>query len=144
MPLSLKDKADKVIDWAKKFPKFEGYLKLNAIVTVNGEASLVTNPVDVTDVKYIDGTADRRFLFDLRIILPWSDGFDGTNENSMAFATELYDWVVEQNELKSYPEWEGATITEAFPTQSFPTVNFVYEEDELAEYLVSVEIDYTE
>lgn len=142
--LSLKDKVDKVIEWAKEFPGFDGYLKLNAIVTVNGEASLVTNPVDITDTKYIDGTADRRFLFNLRMILPWSGGFDGTNEQSMAFATSVYDWVVEQNALKSYPEWEGARITEIFPTQSFPTVNFVYEEDELAEYLVPVEIDYTE
>lgn len=142
--LSLKDKAEKVIDWAKEWDGFGGYLKLNAIVTVSGEASLVTNPVDVTDTRYIDGTADRRFLFNLRMILPWSSGFDGTNEDSMALATKLYDWVVLQNELKSYPEWEGATITEVFPTQSFPTVNFVYEEDELAEYFVSVEIDYTE
>lgn len=142
--LSLKDKAGKVIDWAKEWHGFDGYLKLNAIVTVKGDASLVTNPVDITDVKYIDGTAERRFLFNLRIILPWSDGFDGTNESSMAFATELYDWVVEQNELKNYPEWEGAIVTEVFPTQSFPTVNFVYEEDEMAEYLVSVEIDYKE
>lgn len=142
--LSLKDKAGKVIDWAKEWDGFGGYLKLNAIVTVNGQASLVTNPVDITDVKYIDGTAERRFLFNLRMILPWSSGFDGTNEDSMALATELYDWVVEQNELKSYPQWEGAQITEVFPTKSFPTVNFVYEEDELAEYLVSVEIDYKE
>lgn len=142
--LSLKDKASKVVDWAKEWHGFDGYLKLNAIVTVEGEASLVTNPVDITDVKYIDGTAERRFLFNLRMILPWSDGFDGVNEKSMAFATELYDWVVEQNEAKSYPEWEGAVIGELFPTTSFPTVNFVYEEDERAEYLVSIEIDYKE
>lgn len=142
--LSLKDKASKTVEWAKGWEGFDDYLKLNAIVTLEGDAALVTNPVDQSIVKYIDGTADRRFVFMLRMILPWSDGFDGVNESSMAVAAKLYDWVVEQNVSKSYPEWEGAIITDLYPTQSYPAVNFIYEEDGLAEYLITVEIDYTE
>lgn len=142
--LSLKDKAKKTVEWAKGWDGFNDYLKLNALVAQDGNAALVTNPVDVYGTKYIDGTAKRRFLFMLRIVLPWSDGYDGTNEESLALATELYDWVTAQNEAKNYPDWEGAEITSVFPTQSFPEMGYIYETDGLAEYIITCEIEYEE
>lgn len=142
--LSLKDKAAEVIKWAKGWPGFEDYLKLNAIVTLDGEAALVTNPVDHATTVYIDGTADRRFLFMMRMILPWSSGYDTVNQTSLEMAVNLYDWVAEQNEAKNYPKWEGTAIDSVFPTKSYPELGYIYEEDQLAEYIVEVEIDFTE
>lgn len=142
--LSVKDKAQQVVEWAKGWDGFEDYLKLNAIVALGGEAALVTNPVDITDTKYIDGSADRRFVFFIRMIMPWSDGFDSTNDDSMKRAERFYDWIVEQGVAKNYPDWEGAKITDVYPLKSYPEMGFVYEEDRLAEYTIDVEIDYTE
>lgn len=142
--LSLKDKAAKVIEWAKGWSGFEDYLKLNAIVTLEGEAALVTNPVDRATTVYIDGTADRRFVFMMRLILPWSSGYDTVNQTSLEMAVDLYDWVAEQNEAKNYPNWEGARIDSVFPTKSYPELGYIYEEDQLAEYIVEVEIDFME
>lgn len=141
---SVRDKARETVEWAKGWEGFDDYLKLNAIVTVNGESALVTDPVDITDVRYIDGTADRRFRFMFRMILPWSSGYDGTNERMMGIAESLYDWVVEMDARKEYPKWDGARITGVTPTKSYPEMGYVYEEDGLAEYIVAVEISYKE
>lgn len=142
--LSLRDKTKAVVEWAKTWDGFDGYLKLNALVTEQGESTLVTEPVDRALTTYIDDTGVRQYAFTLRLVLPWSSGFDQTNENSMAYAVMLFDWVEEQNDIGNYPDWPGALITELLPTQSLPSVNFVYEEDGLAEYLIRFIINYEE
>lgn len=142
--MRLKDKADKVLEWAKGWSGFDGYLKLNAIISTEGDATLVTDAVDTADVTYIDGSSDRRFTFTLRLVMPWSDGFDSVNSDSMRRAEELYDWVQSQGEKKNYPEWDVAGFDRLFPVKSYPEMGFVYEEDQLAEYTVDVEIDYRE
>ncbi len=142
--LELKDKTQAVVEWAKRWDGFDGYLKLNAIVTESGDSTLVTETVDRVLQPYIDGTAIRQYAFTLRLVLPWSSGFDQTNDDSMEYAVKLFDWVVEQNHSGVYPDWPGARIMELLPTQSLPSMNFVYENDGLAEYLIRFIIDYEE
>ena len=141
---TLKDKTQAVVEWAKQWEGFDEFLKLNSIVIDEGQASLVTDPQDVSLVQYIDGTDIREYGFDLRMILPWSDGYDQTNDNSMAFAVMLQDWVVKQNEIGNYPDWGNALITNMQPTQTIPKLNMVYQEDALAEYLIHILINYEE
>lgn len=142
--LTLKGKTDAVVEWAKKWDGFDGYLKLNSIVAEEGESTIVTDATDREVDKYIDGTANRQYQFNLRIVLPWSSGFDKTNSNSMEVAVMLYDWAESKNEARDYPDWEGALIVDLIPTLSMPRVNFVYEEDGLAEYLIPFIINYEE
>lgn len=142
--LSLKDKTSAVIDWAKEWDGFKGYLKLNAIVASESESTLVTDAVDTSLSVFIDGTAERVYAFNIRMVLPWSRGFDSTNEESMAFAVQLYDWIAEREARHEYPDWKGARISSLALTQSMPAVNFVYEEDELAEYIINCSIYYEE
>lgn len=141
---TLKEKTDAVVDWAKKWDGFGDFLKLNSIVIDEGQATLVTDPKDVSILKYIDGTDIRQYAFQLRMVLPWSDGYDSVNENSLAFAVKLQDWLVEQDKEGKYPEWEDTLITSLLPTQTIPALNFVYQEDSLAEYLIPVLIKYEE
>lgn len=141
---TLKEKTDAVVEWAKQWEGFDEFLKLNAIVIDEGQATLVTDPQDISLIKYIDGTDIREYAFDLRMVLPWSNGYDQINDNSMAFAVALQDWVVEQRAKQNYPAWEDATITDIQPTQTMPKLNMVYQEDALAEYLVHVLINYQE
>lgn len=142
--LSLKDKTLAVVEWAREWDGFGGYLKLNALITEDGDSTLVTDTVDNVVTQYIGGEAIRQFSFTLRMVLPWSDGHDNTNENSMAYAVKLYDWLVERENAHEYPDWENAEITELVMRQSLPQVNFIYEEDSLAEYLIQCMINYEE
>lgn len=143
--LSLKEKTNKVIEWAKGWDGFNGYLKLNALIASDGEATIVTDATDNVLTEYINGDAIRQYYFNLRMVMPWSSGFDQTNQDSMAVAVQLYDWVEEQNATGNYPDWgDDALITEIANTQSQPQVNFIYEEDGLAEYLIACRIEYEE
>lgn len=142
--LSLKDKTSVVLEWAQAWEGFDGYLKLNAVVTKDGEATLVTEVTDIALQRFIDGSADRQYVFSLRLVLPWSSGYDSTNDDSLAYAVKLYDWLVEQNAAKRWPEWEGATITELLPTHGMPQLNAVYKEDGLADYIIQCIINYAE
>lgn len=140
-------KTDAVVEWAKQWEGFDGLLKLNSIVVEEGQATLTTDPKDVSDssiIQYIGGIDVRQYAFAFRVILPWSDGYDSTNENSLKFATEFQDWLVKQDKAGNYPEWEDALITSLLPTQTIPALNFVYQEDSLAEYLIPVLIKYEE
>lgn len=142
--LSLKDKTLAVVEWAREWEGFGGYLKLNALITEDGDSTLVTDATDNVITQYISGEAERRYSFNLRMVLPWSDGYDSTNENSMAYAVRLYDWLTERESAHEYPEWPGAKITALVMSQSLPQVNFIYEEDALAEYLIQCTINYEE
>lgn len=142
--LILKGKTDAVREWAKQWDGFNGYLKLNALIAKEDERTIITEPSDVVIERYIDGTAKRMYGFNLRMVLPWSDGYDSTNRDSLAVAVQLYDWAVEQNANRNYPDWDGALITSLEPTQSMPSVNFIYEEEGLAEYLIPFVINYEE
>lgn len=142
--LSLNGKAKAVYDWAMGWPEFSGYLKLNATVIEQGEASMVTDAGAKVITPYLDGTAIRSFRFNLRLVLPWSSGFDGINEESLALATKLYDWVETESGNGSYPKWPGAKITDLQNDENAPALNFVYQDDGLAEYLLPITITYEE
>lgn len=138
-------KTDAVTEWAKKWPEFDGYLKLNATKTELDESSLVTNYTDVSvGEPYIDKTAPRRYMFSLNLVLSWSDGFDDTNLDSMKYASKLLDWVNDQFDEGNLPDFGDAIITSIETDQNLPALNFVFADDSLAQYTIAARIDYIE
>lgn len=142
-------KTEAVEKWAKKWPEFDGYLKLNATTAELGESSLVTNYndviVDYEDEAYIDGTAPRRYSFALNLILQWSDGYDDVNMESMKYASKLLDWVNDQMEEGNIPDFgEDAEITSIETEQNLPSLAAIFESEPLAQYTIAVRINYEE
>lgn len=134
-----------VLEWAKGWPDLEGYLKLNAIVTEDGDASLNVVQNDAAVSRFIDGTAVREYTFQLKVITAWSDGFDAVNERAEAFAASWQDWVSAQYALGNVPDFgEGAEVTAIEPMWNVPALNFVYQDDGLAEYVVQAVVTYEE
>lgn len=129
------------LEWAKGWPNLDGYLKLNAIILFGDDATLDTTVNDAEVISYIDGTALREFTFQLRIIAPWSDGYDATNIEAMKLASEWQDWVSRQYDLGNVPDF-GANITAIESVKNAPALNAVYEKDNLAEYLIQARITY--
>lgn len=139
----IKDKAEKLLEWAKEWPEFDGYLKLNALVNKDGDASLNIVVNDRIVTEYIDGSAIREYTFQFKVITPWSDGFDPINLQSEKLVASLHDWIDEQYP-KNKPDWEGANITAINTLNNAPSLDFVREDDELAEWSIEAIITYEE
>lgn len=142
--MGARGKAEAVRGWALTWPQLGGYLKLNAILAEDGAASVNVVPNDAVRTAYIDGTADREYTFQLKIILPWSEGYDGVNAEADALVSSWLDWVSSQFGEGNLPDWPGADITAIAPTQNAPGLNFVYQDEGLAEYVFEAVVEYTE
>lgn len=136
-------KTEALKEWAKGWPDLAGYIKLNAINTKTGDASLSTDFTDYAVETYIDGTAKREYVFMLKMMCDWSNGFDEINEEAMRLNESWVDWVAEQFP-DNVPDFGEAVITGIEPLYSAPALNMVYQEDQTAEYVFQAKIFYTE
>lgn len=135
-------KAEAVLEWAKGWPDLDGYLKLNAITNQEGDAALNVVNNDLEVQRYIDGTAVRNFTLQLRIMTAWSDGFDAVNAEAEALASSWQDWVAEQYGAGNVPAIGNVMAIE--PVWNVPALNYVNEDEGLAEYIVQAVITYEE
>lgn len=142
MSASIREKAQLLVDWAKKWDGFDGYLKLNALTNQENDASLNVIANDKIIEQFIDGVAKREFTAQFKLRLSWSDGFDEVNQQAMNYASSLMDWVDDQYP-KNLPEW-GVDIYEITTIENVPTMDFVDTQDSLAEYSFQVLIRYEE
>ena len=133
-----------MLEWAKSWPDLDGYLKLNAFVTQDGEASITPVQNEAVLTRYIDGTAVKQYTFQLRIMTLWSGGYDPVNEAAEEFAASWQDWVEKQYGLGNLPDFGKATVTGIEPVYNAPALNFVYQDDGLAEYLIQAVVTYEE
>lgn len=140
----MQGKAQAVFEWLLKWPELDGYLKFNAILAEPDAASFNVVPTETVVERYIDGTARRRYAFQLKAVLAWSAGYDPVNVEAESLVSSWLDWVGAQYAKGNVPLWEGATITDIYPTQNAPGLNFVYQDDGLAEYVFEAVIDYEE
>ena len=139
----IKNKAKAIVDWAAGWEGFDGLLKLNALINRDGDASVNIVPNDKADTTFIDGTARRTFTAQVKAVLPWSDGNDAINSDAVAFMSSLMDWVCEQWP-SNIPVWPGAKITEITTVENVPYLNYVNQQDGLAEYTFQILIRYEE
>lgn len=139
----IQGKADKLLDWLKGWEGFDDYLKLNALVTKENDSSLNIIVNDELVDEFIDGTAIRDFTFQVKMVLPWSDGYDTTNAEAFDTMSSLLDWLDDQIPTNK-PEWEGAEIMELILINNAPSFDYVHEGDEVAEYSVAAKIRYKE
>lgn len=142
--MNAEGKTAAMLEWAKGWPELDGYLKLNAFVTQDGEASIAPVQNDAVVQRYIDGTALRRYTFQLRVMTLWSGGYDPVNEAAEALACSWQDWVSRQYAEGNLPDFGGAEVTGIEPVYNVPALNFVYQDDGLAEYLIQAVVEYQE
>lgn len=136
-------KAAAFLEWAKGWPYLDGYIKLNALTIAPGEAS--ANPLASERVirQYIDGTADRVYRAQMRLVLRWSDGYDAVNSDADRLANEWAEWVNAQFSLGNVPAWD-AEITDIRTAEDMAALNVALQDESTAVYLFTAEIYYTE
>lgn len=136
-------KAAAFLEWAKGWPALDGYLKLNALTIAPGEASASPIASERVIRQYIDGTADRVYRAQMRLVLQWSDGYDAVNADADRLANEWAEWVNSQYALGNVPEWD-ADITDIRTAEDQAALNVALQDDSTAVYLFTAEIYYTE
>lgn len=139
----MREKTEKAFEWAKGWSGLDGYLKLNALVNKDGQASFNAVYNEVAIERYLDGTAKRQYTFQVRFVTRWSDGYDRVNLEAEKMVTEWLDWIDEQYELGNVPDW-GVDILDIEASQNIPALNAVYEDESLAEYVIQAVITYIE
>lgn len=136
-------KTEAVLEWAKGWPDIGGYLKLNAISSESGDASLDTVYNDAKVQDYIDGRALREYTFALVMMADWSDGFDATNAEANRLNESWIDWVDSQFP-DNVPEWPGAIFQSIESVYNVPSLAAVYQDESLAKYMFQAKIAYIE
>lgn len=139
----IKGKVDKLIEWAKGWDGFDGLLKLNALVNKEDDASLNVVANDKILYEYIDGICAREFTAQFKMILPWSDSYDKVNLEAIEKMSSLLDWIDDQYP-NNLPDWKDCSIYEIKTIENAPSLDFVNDQDELAEYSVQAIIRYEE
>lgn len=140
--MRIEGKTDAALKWAKTWPHIDGFMKLNAILAEDGDASMATVFGDAEGEPFIDGTARIEYTFMLRLMLPWSDGYDPINADAERLMEQWRDWVDQQYDEGNVPEWD-CEIEGIRSLYDVPAVT-VYQEDSLAEYNFQARITYIE
>lgn len=139
--MNFKGKTAAALEWAKSWEELDGFLKLNAILAKDGDASFNTSFSTNVIESYVDGTAKREFIFMLKMMLPWSDGFDSVNVEANELMESWRDWVDNQYPV-NIPKWD-VPIEEIEALYDVPAIT-VYADDSLAEYNFQAKITYEE
>lgn len=140
--MRIEGKTDAALEWAKTWPEIDGFMKLNAILAADGDASMATVFGDAEGEPFIDGSARREYTFMLRLMLPWSDGYDPINADAERLMEQWRDWVDQQYDEGNVPEWD-CEIEGIRSLYDVPAVT-VYQEESLAEYNFQARITYIE
>lgn len=136
-------KTEAVVEWAKGWPDLNGYIKLNAVTSEAGDASINTVYNDAKVQDYIDGRALREYTFALVMMADWSDGFDATNAEANRLNESWIDWVGSQFP-DNVPDWPGASFQSIESVYNVPSLAAVYQDESLAKYMFQAKITYIE
>lgn len=141
--MKIAGKTEAVVEWAKGWPDLNGYIKLNAITSESGDASIDTVYNESKVQEFIDGRALREYTFALVMMADWSDGFDATNAEANRLSESWIDWVDSQFP-DNVPDWPGASFQAIESVYNVPSLAAVYQDESLAKYMFQAKITYIE
>lgn len=129
-----------IFEWAKDF-EFGSKLKLNAVCENLGDRALITSVAERI-TTYIDNSQDKRALFSLVLVAPWSEGVDGLNLEAMEEGEAWLAWVHEQNRLRNFPVIENADVLEVDTDDETPVLVQVMPDTRQAKYQFQAHVLY--
>lgn len=139
---SIEGKADALQKWLKGWDGIGDYLKLNAAVHDAGEAAVNIVYNDHVLRRYIDGSTERDYTFELLLVTDWSAGFDTINAEALNLGARWLDWVERQYPV-NVPEGFGS-VTAIEPLYNTPSLKSVDEDGQTAVYSFQARITYRE
>ena len=147
------DKNQAVIDFLVQCEPLRDHpLYFNFINAKDNNKQLITMSNDTyLNKPYIDGSVLRRYsctlvdfksLNNMPIVFQLTD-YDDENMEEMSEVQALIDWIHEQNDLRNFPNFGvDCVVQEMTTTADNPTLELINEEEQLAMYSVTIQIDY--
>lgn len=139
--MELKGKPKAVKEWALSCPYIDA-LKVNATVMGLDEKSIIFRTEEKAEIEYIDGSAQRRLLFSLDYVLPWTDTGDTVNEEALDAVNAWIEWVSEAYPSNVPDFGPRCTIMDVEPNQNM--AELVEVGQGMARYTLSAAIRYLE
>jgi hypothetical protein len=128
-------------------------LYFNLIDAKDNSIQMLTTAEDKAMSKpFIDGSVQKRYTFNLITFKSISDmeivkaeGYDNENVDELKDVQKLLDWVVDQDDLRNYPDFgDNCSIDSIDTTTDAPRFNGINTEitPPLAMYSISIVIEY--
>lgn len=126
-------------------------LYFNFINAKNDAKQIMTVSNDtLLNRPYIDGSVLKRYSFTIIDFKSISDsalvnlvGYSNENIEELADVQSLMDWIKEQNDVQNYPDFgKDCEIQEMKTTAENPTLDGINEDEQLAMYSFTIQIDY--
>lgn len=146
------DKNQAIIDFLLTCPAVrDSYLYFNFTQAEDNNKQIITLANEKALHKaYIDGTVAKQYTFTLiefkaMTPKPIVEGRTDENVDDMFQVQELIDWVTEQDELKSYPDFGDACRIDSIKALTDnPKLNGIDSSisPALAKYSISIQVDY--
>lgn len=150
------DKNQAIIDYLIQCPNIvNSPLYFNLINAKNDNVQIITRANDTTmDKPFIDGSIPKQYTFTIIVFKSISEnpivtevGTGYTNENidDLADAQALLDWVVNQQELRNFPDFgEDCYVDDIQTTTNVPRLEGINDEltPPLAMYSIGVIVNY--
>jgi len=137
--MSYTGKGRAFLEWVQGW---DGYVKLNGMISDEGDLSVVISPNSEQLTQYIDGTSEHVLPFALTAMFPFSSGNDETNIDANELMEGWCDWILQQEQTSNYPNFQPATVTEISPVDQFPYLAMTYQGEKLAKYQFQCKITY--
>lgn len=135
---------EKLSDWFKQCPIFEGWIFFNTIPMEPNTAS-ITSVQNMPFVnEFNDGSKVVDLLFDLNIVEEYdADGTSNLNLIAMSKFEKISNWIEDQNLIDNLPSLENIIVDSITESYTNPEV-YVNEETGLARYEGQYKISYLE
>lgn len=131
-------RAGAITEWAKGWPWLNGYLKTNALMDTQDQATIDTSYSGEVVERYINGDKHMRGTFALAVMLPWSEGYDETNAEASDICEDWQVWV--ESNVPAY--LDGCQVLSMEPNVAFPAQDAVYPQEHLARYAMTIDVEY--
>lgn len=136
-------KAEAIRDYIKLYPQLYTWLYFNTVVESPGNTSMLTDSDNVLQ-EYIDGSKDREYLFSVAMVKEYDTGTSDINMDALKETESFIQWVQSNNETNIFPDFGDKCSIDSVEVLTDVPELAVDPEKNIARYLISMRIPYTE
>lgn len=130
-------------DYISNYPQLYSWLYFNVVLESPGNTSLLTDSDNVLN-EYIDGSKEREYLFSVAMVKEYDSGTSDINMYAMQESANFVEWIKSNNDAGIFPDFgENCIIEHIEVITEVPTLAVDIERN-VARYLISLRIPYTE
>lgn len=96
---------ERVAEWARNNPFLTDRLLFDFLGGNDGNCAITLISAPRAVKTYVNGTSIKEYTFAFQVMFTISEGTDNTNTENMFTLRKWQAWVLEQEELRNYPDF---------------------------------------